>query len=207
MVGPATWKTLFKLVPLPGQLSAEFYDAIRGPEKKLFTSLNQSQVEGMSLKASVFKEYNLSIQDAAYLMATSYHETGRKMQPITEIGKGSGKKYGKRLKISGASYSATLPIYYGRGDVQLTWYENYDRMSKRLGINLLENPDLALMTGVSAKVLVVGTTEGYFGRKLGSFITSDGAVDYFNARRCVNILDKAEEIAEYAMKFELAYLE
>ena len=65
----------------------------------------------------------------AYALGTAHHETDRKFGPIREYGLGKGKPY--------------YP-YYGRGLVQLTWDYNYEKMGKKLGIKLLDNPDLAL---------------------------------------------------------------
>lgn len=203
IVGPKSWQKILPTVPLRASLGASFYDHVR---KHLFNKLNNSQIAGIEKKLEVFREYNLSVQEAAYLFATSFHETGQKMQPVEEIRKGAGKSYGRRVTMKGAPYAAHLPIYYGRGDVQLTWYDNYDLMGKRLGLNLLEHPELALQTDISAKILVIGVTEGFFGRKLGNYIDNKGLVDYYNARRCVNILDKASTISGYALEFELALL-
>lgn len=217
VVGPKTWEFLLKEAYAGVTSGDAFFKELR---KELFNGgLSQSKVDGINFKMQAFQEYNLTVPEMAYLYATSYHETGlvknvngknvfvRTMQPVEEVGKGRGKRYGSRLKMSGKPYASHLPIYYGRGDVQLTWYENYEIMGKELGINLLENPSLALDTLISAKILIVGTRKGYFGQKLGKHINiSTGIVDYYNARRCVNILDKAQTIAEYALKFELALL-
>lgn len=43
--------------------------------------------------------------------------------------------------------------YYGRGLIQLTWARNYHRYGQRLGLPLLEQPDLLLEPGPSAAVL------------------------------------------------------
>ena len=219
-VGPKTGKALFSAAQPDIKslnLEAKFFDELR---KSLFKEgFTQSQVDGIQNKWASFQELGLNIQEASYLFATSYHETGiivrqngvkvfvRTMNPVEEMLKGQGRRYGKHVKMSGAPYLSTMPIYYGRGDVQLTWYENYEVMGKLLGIDLLNRPDLALVPRISAKILAVGTKNGVFGRKLGSFINLDtGLVDYFNARRCVNVLDKAEEIANFASLFEEALL-
>nr|AIA86604.1 PG_binding_1 [uncultured Xanthomonas sp.] len=53
-------------------------------------------------------------------------------------------------------------------------------------------------------MLVVGMTEGWFtGRRLTQFIT-DNAADYAEARRIINGLDCASEIAALADAYELA---
>ncbi|MFH7264110.1 hypothetical protein ACHWGJ_29120, partial [Klebsiella pneumoniae] len=67
------------------------------------------------------------------------------MQPVTEIGRGGGKPYGKPGKHGGQ-------VPYGRGDVQLMWDGNYETADDELGLKgaLLANFDLALDTEISA---------------------------------------------------------
>jgi hypothetical protein len=103
--------------------------------------------------------------------------------------------------MSGKPYTYPDKIYYGRGFVQLTWYENYEKFGNLLSIPLLENPELALNVDISAKILVLGMRKGLFtGKKLDDYFNSE-VTDWINARRIVNKLDKAEKIAEYAKQF------
>ena len=54
---------------------------------------------------------------------------------------------------------------------------------------------------MAVKILVDGMINGIFtGRKLSNYIT-DVSKDFFNARKIINGLDKAELIASYAEKF------
>ena len=48
------------------------------------------------------------------------------MQPIAEYGKGKGRKYGVPGRNRGQ-------VAYGRGYVQLTWDDNYERADKEIG--------------------------------------------------------------------------
>lgn len=140
------------------------------------------------------------------MLATSYHETAKTMQPIEEYGKGRGKPYGQKLRHDRKPYTFPDKLYYGRGDVQLTWYENYEAMGKLLGIPLLEQPELALVPEISAKIMIEGMTRGKSNR--GDF-TGVSLENYFNAtkddpvhaRRIINGLDKANLIATYHNKF------
>lgn len=182
-----------------------FFDEIRA---SLFQGrLSQSQVDGINAKLDAFDRFGIRDDRwKAYMLATSYHETARTMQPVEEWGKGRGKKYGKKIKHSGEAYTWPDKIYYGRGDVQLTWYENYEKMGKLLVIPLLENPDLALDPDISARIMIEGMTtslslEGDFtGLSLENFFNSytDEPV---NARRIINGLDKSKLIADYHLKF------
>ena len=140
------------------------------------------------------------------MLATSFHETARTMMPIEEWGKGKGKSYGRKIKQSGQPYAWPDQIYYGRGDVQLTWYENYERMGELMSLPLLEQPELALDPDISAQILVEGMILGKSNR--GDF-TGLSLENYFNthrddpfgARRIVNGLDNARTIAGYHYKF------
>lgn len=182
-----------------------FFDEIRA---SLFNGrLSQSQVDGINAKIDAFDRFGIRDDRwRAYMMATSYHETAKTMQPIEEYGKGRGRKYGKKIKHNGESYTWPDKIYYGRGDVQLTWYENYEKMGELLGIPLLENPDMALEPEISAKIMIEGMTKGMSNR--GDF-TGLSLENYFNsytddpvnARRIINGLDKAKLIAGYHFKF------
>jgi putative chitinase len=169
--------------------------------------ITQSQVDGLNFKLTAWERSGLAdIRWLAYMLATSYHETARTMQPIEEYGKGRGKPYGQKLRHDRKPYTFPDKLYYGRGDVQLTWYENYEFMGKLLGIPLLEQPELALKPDVSAKIMIEGMTRGKSNR--GDF-TGVSLENYFNevrddpvhARRIINGLDKANLIAGYHDKF------
>jgi predicted chitinase len=137
----------------------------------------------------------------AYILATAYHETARTFEPIDEFSKGKGKPYGQKIKQSKRRYLLPDKLYFGRGLVQLTWYENYERFGKYLGIDLLNQPELCLNLDVSVKILVEGMQCGMFtGVGLDRYF-NDQREDYINARKIVNGLDRAELIAGYAQKF------
>jgi putative chitinase len=182
-----------------------FFDEIR---HSLFSNrITQSQVEGINFKLTAWERSGLTdIRWLAYMLATSYHETAQTMQPIEEYGKGRGKPYGQKLRHDRKPYTFPDKLYYGRGDVQLTWYENYEAMGKLLGIPLLEQPELALKPDVSAKIMIEGMTRGKSNR--GDF-TGVSLENYFSAtkddpvhaRRIINGLDKANLIATYHNKF------
>lgn len=140
----------------------------------------------------------------AYVLATAYHEAARtnplkpnqreRIVPVPEIGKGKAKPYGVPDPI-------TKKIYYGRGFVQLTWKANYEIAGKLIGVDLVNNPDY-LLNNVEdgAKVAVVGMYKGMFtGVGLGKYFTQNKQ-DWINARRIINGIDRAKDIAEYAIK-------
>ena len=167
-----------------------------------YATVTPSQREGIE---AIFDEYErqkiTDLRQLAYILATVKHETADTMQPIEEYGKGHGRPYGEKRKQSGAKYSDPDQLYYGRGFVQLTWYENYDRAGNELEIELLEQPELALRLDIASMILVKGMVEGWFtGKKLNDYINSRFA-DYTNARRIINGTDRAVIVAGYAVKF------
>lgn len=164
-------------------------------------SLSSKQVQGMSeiLTAYEKKYPTLSLHSVAYILATAFHETARTMQPIEEYGKGRGREYGTHKRMDGKSYD--LPhLYYGRGFVQLTWYENYEKAGKILGVDLLNHPQLALNMEIAVNIMFEGMIAGWFtGRRLSHYFGEKN--DLIGARKIINGRDKAELIAGYAQVF------
>lgn len=169
-----------------------FFDEIR----PLFGTLKTSQVYGL-ISYLDFYEDNLELMKLnqfAYVLGTVFHETGGKMKPVIEIGKGIGKAYGVKDKVTGQ-------IYYGRGGVQITWKDNYQRIGKLINVDLVNNPDLALVESNSVKIAMFGMSFGWFtGRKLDHYITPVKC-DYIGARAIINGTDRAVLIAGYTDKF------
>lgn len=182
-----------------------FFDSIR--DSLFHGDFSQPQVEGLDAILDRWEAQQLTdLRWLAYMLATCYHETARTMQPIEEYGKGAGYRYGKKIKRSGIPYSLPDKIYYGRGYVQLTWYENYETMGRLLGIDLLNNPDLALQPVIATKIMFEGMTKGnsHFGDFTGKSLENyfnDKKEDWVGARRIINGTDKAELIAGYGKKF------
>ena len=135
------------------------------------------------------------------MLATTYHETAKTMQPIEEYGRGRGKRYGRKIMYSSRPYEWPDKLYYGRGYVQLTWYENYKKMGEILNIPLLEQPELALQPDISAKIMIEGMTRGYFTGKALRDYFNERKDDPVNARRIINVLDQANKIAGYYNDF------
>lgn len=127
---------------------------------------------------------------AAYVLATAYHESAHSMKPVREYG---GEAYLRKKKY--------YP-FVGMGYVQLTWKANYEKASRKLGVDFVTNPKLLLKAEYAAKILVVGMLEGWFtGRKLADYVTLYKS-DFVNARRIINGMDRAADIAELAKQYD-----
>jgi|SRR5215467_1235796 len=179
-----------------------FYDSVRG---SLFGgSLTQEQVDGMTILLSRGEEEGTDDRHLAYILATTFHETAQTMAPIAEYGKGKGKPYGNPAGPYGQ-------VYYGRGYVQLTWYDNYLTMQQALGPrwggrNIVQVADRALDADIATDIIFYGMTKGSFtGVGLPKYITvvdpDNDTTDFYNARKVVNGLDQASAIQGYAQKF------
>lgn len=163
--------------------------------KNEFGSLEQKQVDSINAVIDSFEaDPNFQyLAELAYVLATFYHEAKFEYD-IREIGKGKGRGYGRPDKITGQTY-------YGRGPCQLTHKYNYEKFSKILSKDLVNEPDLALEKENAIKILMYGMFHGSFtGKALKDYIDED-SVDFLNARRIVNGKDKAKLIADYADKF------
>lgn len=173
--------------------------------------MTQKQVNGITAILDEW-EKNYATKDdrwLAYMLATTHHETDRTMQPIEEYGKGKGKPYGSRLKEAKdkgnhIAYKDTTEIFYGRGFVQLTWYENYDRIGKKLGKNFLKDAKGVMQLENATKILFIGMIEGWFtGLKLEKYFNTK-TNDWKNARRIINGVDDCDLIKGHALKYYAA---
>lgn len=176
---------------------ADFYNAIR---PMFGGSLTSEQVQGIETLLGATQ--GLPIGHRAYLLATAKHETADTMQPIHERGKKAYfNKYEPGTRI-GNALGNTKPgdgyLFRGRGFVQLTGRANYAKASKKLGVDLVGNPDAALDAKTAARILVRGCMEGWFtGKKLDDYLPDS----FLDARRVVNGTDRAQEIAASAISF------
>jgi putative chitinase len=167
----------------------------------------------------------------AYILATPMIETGGTFVPITESLNYSStalmSKFGKRITpaqaaqygrtnthpanqeaigniIYGGPWGAadlgnTQPgdgnLFRGRGLSQVTGRRLYTIFG------YADNPEAVATLRVSAEIMVKAMRDGMFtGKKLGDYFSAT-VTDFVNARRIVNGLDRATDMAVYAKKF------
>jgi len=97
--------------------------------------------------------------------------------------------------------------YIGYGYVQLTWDDNFRRVGKLIGVDLIKNPEKALEKDIASEILIKGMVFGWFtgvGFHRKCPVYRYNLASYVRARKIVNGTDKAQVIAEYAMQFEKA---
>ena len=184
-------------VPMSHTFNKEiFFDHVRGA---LFNGiLSQPQVTGMNFILREWRkryDFGGDHRRLAYMLATTFHETAFTMQPITE--------YGSSSYLQDKDYYP----YIGRGFVQLTWEENYQKGSRVCGEDLVGFPDLALEPDSAAIIMFDGMEQGWFTGKSLSDYFNDEIDDPYNARRIINGTDRASEIAEYHYDFLTAITE
>jgi len=179
------------------QADKHFFDTVR----PLFEGrLNQYQVDGMNKIVEYADKWGYSPLRTAYILATAKHESANWMQPIREGARRYGPDYSDAsAKRAVASIHAkgiiktnyALPSgpyrqsYYGRGLVQITWYDNYLKFERLLKKPLTANPDLALEWDIALDILFLGMRDGMF-RRGKSLSMIETVADYKAAREIVN---------------------
>ncbi|MEM7061558.1 MAG: DUF4231 domain-containing protein [Cyanobacteria bacterium P01_B01_bin.77] len=102
---------------------------------------------------AAMKKYDISDTSVLIgLLATIRIETGG-FKPVHEWGGESyWKRYEERADLGNVNPGDGVK-YHGRGYIQLTGRANYRTYGQKLGVNLEENPDLAMDPEISAQVL------------------------------------------------------
>lgn len=190
-----------------------FFDSFRVE----FGKLSQSQVDGFN---ATFDEWDLWVskkwvdndqRKLSYILATDWHEGNKTMQPIKEFGNNAYfiKRYwdNKKLAKELGNLSASDAVNFcGKGKPQLTGRANYTRMSKILGYDLVNKPNLMLNLKIATEVMFEGMMTGkslkgdFTGKQLNNYFNST-TNDPYNARRIINGVDFAELIKGYHNKF------
>lgn len=118
----------------------------------------------------------------ALSISTALKESNYTLQPgyIEKFSKTNPPAYAKPDKHGRA--------YYGRGLTQLTKIENYKTFGNRLGINLVSQPDLAVVREYSIRILVDGARLSLFNTRYGKVETylNGTKSDWVRARGLVN---------------------
>lgn len=179
--------------------------------------LSQGQVEGVEAVLTRFSARGWADPRwLAYMLATAHHETGGTMQAVRETFAATDDEAVARLERAwraGKLPTVRTPYwrrdaagrsYYGRGLVQITHRENYEKMSRVTGLDLVAEPDLALRLDVAATILVVGMTEGLFSGVRLADVFAGTKADWTGARKIVNGTDRAQKIAVTARAFDAA---
>lgn len=130
----------------------------------------------------------------AYILATADYETNRTFRPIVDKSKGKAERYGTMEKLNGNKYSKPIQLYYRRGILPMIWYENYQNISKKSGIDVLNFPEKLMDISISIQILVDGMMKGWFtGQKLEDYLSADKS-NWTKARKVVCKSENAQII-------------
>lgn len=208
----------------------KFFDGWRSA----FGRLSQEQVDGLDhlLDNLEGDNYVQDIRHAAYMLATTRHETAGAMQPVHEYGTRDYfiKRYGSHTKVGKALGNDTPEdgaVYAGRGDVQLTGENNYEmaerelrehypkvvadfeaRTGKKFDLTVGDqtddaaDPDNVCDPAISYCIMSYGMRSGMFTGVGLKRYINDERCDYLHARKIINGMDCAELIAAAAVKIE-----
>ena len=187
-------------------------------------SLSVAQLDGLNrlLDAFAARRDLFDPRHQAYILASAWHETGARMQPVTEnlnysargllatfpnrFSADEAKAYARQPeKIANRVYAGRMGNgeeaggdgwrFRGRGLVQITGRRNY----RSFGIE--SAPDKALDPIVATRILINGMVSGAFsGARLSDYFRT-GREDWVKARAIVNGRDKADLVAGYGRVF------
>lgn len=190
-------------------------------------SLSQSQVDGIDTILNEFEAQKIPLDQAAYMLATAFHETARHMTPVIETrqpNEETNPSVDRAIaRLENAWTSNRLPwvrspywrknnrglSYLGRGLPQLTHEANYAKMGPLVGADLVNSPDLALDPKIATKIMIIGMQKGVFtGKDMNDYLDgvdendAEDLREYTNARYVVNGKDRAADIGRIAIKME-----
>ncbi|MHB9879075.1 hypothetical protein ACSMXM_05375 [Pacificimonas sp. ICDLI1SI03] len=208
-------QTVAILEQILAEMNKDAGNKLRSPEtffkevRTITGPLDQVRVD--SINALLASASHWPMSWVAYALATAWHES--RLKPINEFGTDQyfHDRYdpeGKKPAIAKA-LGNTEPgdgvRFHGRGFVQITGRSNYARASELLGLDLLAEPDLALVPENAVRILIDGMEKGWFSRKkLADYLPQPRATEreFKDARRIINGTDRDQLIAEYAVDFQ-----
>ncbi|PSH68635.1 hypothetical protein CU102_12820 [Phyllobacterium brassicacearum] len=119
------------------------------------------------LLAESCEQEGLLRNQCAYVLATAWHETSAYKYMREIWGPTPAQKRYEGRKDLGNTVAGDGKKFMGRGFVQITGRRNYTDWSRRLGLDLLKEPQLAERPEIAVRIIVKGMKIGTFtGKKL-----------------------------------------
>ncbi|WP_113338879.1 hypothetical protein [Rhizobium cremeum] len=190
-----------------------FYDRVR---MALFNGrIQPPQAQGMEAILDHWEATSPGNDDRwlAYMLATAFHETARTMQPVRETLAPTDDRAiaildralarGQLPWVSNPYWrrDAQGKSWLGRGLVQLTHKTNYAKMSSLVGVDLVADPAQAMRMDVAIRIMFIGMERGTFTGVRLDQVFNPNREDWVNARKIINRLDRALQIADYGRAF------
>lgn len=195
---------------------SKFFAALRKKGSGVFgTQLSQVQVDNLNILLDEAELQGLPLRHLAYGLATTYHEVGSAMKPISENlyyttsarikktwpkrfpsvasaqpyvknpQKLANKVYANRMG-NGNEASGDGWRYRGRGYPQETGKDNAKRSSFVAGVDLVADPDKMLDPHIASRVMFKNMTTGAYTKKKFLDFLDKSPPDYVGARAIIN---------------------
>ena len=125
-------------------------------EQQVLNTINKPEAKAL---ISAGKSAGMRGAELAQFVAQCAHETADFTRMVEKGGKLDFKKYDpkvnpRKAKILGNKVAGDGAKFHGRGYIQLTGRDNYDRAGKALGLDLVNHPELVERPDIAAKVAV-----------------------------------------------------
>lgn len=198
-----------------------FYDFLRDNDL-LGPTISATEFRGCDAITRACAAAQWPLSWTADALATAYLETAQQMIPVREaywLSESAANAYFRRMyDIEGQRPAKARELgnlspgdgakYCGRGYPQLTGKTNYAKMAKVTGLDLVGHPELALRPDAAATIMIRGMEDGMFtSKKLADYLPRSGPAtkaQFTPARRIINGLDRASDVASYAVSFQQA---
>lgn len=179
---------------------------VRGPV--FGGAISLAQMSGITIVLDEWERRHLEDKRwLADMLGTTVWETNKSMQPVREAYYLNTPVMWAAPSGPAEAYRRTLRYYpfYGRGYVQLTWEDNYRKMTRllrdRFGIDFVQEPDAVMRPDIACAIMFEGMlrADSHFGDFTGVALEdyfNDHTEDWVGARRIINSLDHADEIAD-----------
>jgi len=186
-----------------GQQSADY--SISRQARKIVPVLTNSPKEQYLLNYA--QSQGIEGEELAQLMAQAHHETMgfshmREWGNPQKISKKYDKKFSPRTaQILGNVHSGDGLKYMGRGYLMLTGRDNYSRAGLALGLDLINNPELAANPEIAAKIAV-----WYWRSRVSGRVSDWAATDQITRRinpAGAGLDDRMEKFKLYSQDFNV----